>query len=240
MIPTPLDSNPSTKEEIQSLNYVSLLVAEGEIFQCVECGLWCHIECVYGTGYNESNLPDDAKCHMCSTLNVEDKNDDTLDDGCKVYVSYAPLRLEDDSPDLNCNRIIGHHLLDDTVVDDDFIDENDEYNEDRRNILKKNSLKSNPYDSQSSMSSNNILSQKMEDENKNKNDSVSNNTNTKTNTRDICGPKFKSKKYKPRLHDVITAAVYSTSLLKYQSITGEIVSIDGSNIRIHVKVNIFF
>lgn len=193
MISTPSNSNLQAKEEIQTLNYVSLLVAEGEIFQCIECGLWSHIECVYGPSYNESNLPDDAKCHMCLNLNIEENDEDinTSIDGCNIYVSCSPLDSDPESES-----------------------ESDDKHE-------------SEYQYQSHSNDNSIPN------NKDKNIKNTSNSNNKTKNENR---NLKSKKYKPHLHDIITTSVYSKTSLKYENITGEIVAIEGTNIRIHVKV----
>lgn len=241
MIPTPVDSNLEVKEEIQSLNYVSLLVAEGEIFQCIECGLWCHIECIYGTECNESNLPEDAKCHMCSTFDIEQKNNEMQNEGCNIYVSCIPLNEQNSS---NEDKEIGNSNRNNKIKDDndddnnndndplidDFIDEDDEYYSD---YMKLNKSKKSGINKNNGGSSNNK-------NNQSQNNKISNKiTNKNQNQVEVCtisNTKSKSKKYKPRLHDIITAAVYSKTSLKYENITGEVVDIEDSNIRIHVKV----
>jgi hypothetical protein len=63
-------------------------VAEGFIFQCCECGAWCHAKCVYGDDVVESNeyhsqidtpvlnvLPLFALCHICQNINADGLND---------------------------------------------------------------------------------------------------------------------------------------------------------------------
>lgn len=155
------------KDEIHNLNFAYLVVAEGDIFQCADCGLWCHIECIFGTEGSDALLADDARCHMCSNLDISISDEEAGNLGnqkgeYKISVSSHDTALKD-TDDSGCD------------------------NEER----------------------------KCSDQ-----------------------PQLKVHRFHPRLRDNITASVYSKSLLKYVKVTGEVVAIDGTNIRIHVKVTI--
>jgi [histone H3]-trimethyl-L-lysine9/36 demethylase len=181
LIPTPTNSNPVTKEEIHDLNFAHLVVAEGDIFQCVDCGLWCHIECIYGAGL----LSDDARCHMCSTFDISpvDPNPTSSED-------------VDGSP--------------------------------RLPLLPTSTSPQSEY--QISVSTSTLgASQDVNETGADEGCGVSREVNGKKGS-------GRPKKFHPKLHDNITAAVYSKTLLRYENVTGEIVAIEGSNIRIHVKV----
>lgn len=165
LIPVPEDSSGNVKDEIHNLNFAYLVVAEGDIFQCVDCGLWCHIECIFGENCTGDTLSDDARCHMCSNLDISSVSGEE-DDHLQYQISVSSQR--------------------DTLT-----------------------------------------SCSQED----------NNVETENSER-ITIPKVH--KFRPKLRDNITASVYSTSLLKYVDVTGDIVAIDGTNIRIHVKVILLF
>ena len=183
LIPTPDDSNASIKDEIHDLNFAHLLVvAEGDIFQCVDCGLWSHIECVYGAECNESNISENPKCHMCSNFDI-------------------------------------------SVVENQNQEEGEEEGKGEEGPEK---LASTQAEYQISVSTTPISSSQ-------DNNTLDSNTCEEENLQ-IEKRKKIPKKFRPRLHDVITAAVYSKSHLRYENVTGEIVAIEGSNIRIHVKV----
>jgi hypothetical protein len=213
LIPTPDDSNTMIKDEIHDLNFAHLLVvAEGDIFQCVDCGLWCHIECIYGTECNESNISENPKCHMCSNFDI------------------SLVRNQEDEEEGEGGEEEGK--------------EQEEGGTQKRQRKEKRTIAQSEYQisvsttpipidaSASSAASSSSSSTSSASQDQNTNDSNS------SQEEKIQIEKIKKipKKFHPHLHDIITAAVYSKTHLRYENVTGEIVAIEGSNIRIHVKV----
>jgi [histone H3]-trimethyl-L-lysine9/36 demethylase len=189
LIPTPTDSNPDLQVEIHDLNFAHLVVAEGDIFQCIDCGLWCHIECIYGSDFNETNLTDDARCHMCSTFDISP-------------IETTTTSREDGGPLLP--------------------------------LLPTNTSTQREY--QISVTTPSLIASQDGEEGENQ---VGASTQSlQEGEKQIHEKKStgRPKKFHPKLRDNITAAVYSKALLRYENVTGEIVAIEGTNIRIHIKV----
>jgi jumonji domain-containing protein 2 len=59
----------------------------GEQFECCECGVWCHVKCIYGESATLDKLDGDAVCHICARINASE----AMAEAAKARASGQPF-----------------------------------------------------------------------------------------------------------------------------------------------------